>query len=451
MINSQNIIDKVCAKIACGGMTELETCQTTGALNFLANPIVSVATFSALPSATLHQGRMVYVNDENRYYHAVDGFWLSKFDTTIFNYASLIFTWGNNDVGQLGTGNTTNRSSPVSVVGGFTDWCQVSVGFDNLLAIRTNGSLWAWGNNYGGRLGDNTTVAKCSPVSVIGGFTDWCQVSTSGAHTLAIRTNGTLWAWGFNLNGQLGTGNTTNRSSPVSVIGGFTDWRQASNATSHSLGVRQNGTLWAWGYQACGRLGNGNLTIGNVVSPVSVVGGFTDWCQASAGHQHSLGVRTDGSAWAWGRGYRGQLGNNTTCTLDSPVSVVGGFTDWCQVSAGYCHSLGLRTNGSLWAWGAGGFGQLGDATQCNRSSPVSVVGGFTDWCQVSAGNRHTVAVRQNGTAWAWGGNNSCGELGDGTTVIRTAPVLVSGGFTDWYQVSAGACIGAGVRQLQKGF
>jgi hypothetical protein len=117
-------------------------------LNFLANPIVSVATFSALPSATLHQGRMVYVNDENRYYHAVDGFWLSKFDTTIFNYASLIFTWGNNDVGQLGTGNTTNRSSPVSVVGGFTDWCQVSVGFDNLLAIRTNGSLWAWGNNY---------------------------------------------------------------------------------------------------------------------------------------------------------------------------------------------------------------------------------------------------------------------------------------------------------------
>jgi alpha-tubulin suppressor-like RCC1 family protein len=346
------------------------------------------------------------------------------------------WAWGSGGSGQLGNNCTTNRSSPVSVLGNYTDWCQISAGFNFSLGLRTNGTAWAWGQNSCGQIGDNTVVSKSSPVSVIGGFTDWCQVSAGQfCHSLGVRQNGTAWAWGGGANGRLGDNSTTNRSSPVSVVGGFTDWCQASAGCVHSVAVRQNGTAWAWGAATSGALGDN--TVVSKSSPVSVVGGFTDWCQVSAGcRTNSIAVRQNGTAWAWGRGTNGELGDNTTDDKSSPVSVVGGFTDWCQVSTGGSNSFGLRTNGTVWAWGQNFFGNLGDNTTVAKSSPVSVIGGFTDWCQVSGGASHSLAVRQNGTAWAWG-LNGCGRLGDDTATSRRSPVSVVGGFTDWCQVSAG--------------
>jgi alpha-tubulin suppressor-like RCC1 family protein len=359
---------------------------------------------------------------------------------------SLAFGWGSNGYGRLGDNTTTDRSSPVSVVGGFTDWCQVSAGSGHSLGIRRNGTLWAWGYNYYGFLGDNSTVDKSSPVSVSGGFSDWCRTSAGRNHSLAVRTNGSLWAWGSNISfGKLGDGTTETRSSPVSVVGGFSDWCDASAGCDHSLGVRTNGTLWAWGNNNSGRLGDGTAV--EKSSPVSVVGGFTDWCQSSAGGQHSLGVRSNGTLWAWGSNFYGRLGDNTVTDRSSPVSVVGGFSDWCQASAGYSHSLAVRTNGSLWAWGLNdSSGKLGDNTTTSRSSPVSVVGGFTDWCQVSAGYGHSLAVRTNGTLWAWG-SNGYGKLGDNTTSDKSSPVSVVGGFSDWCAVSAGLSHSLGIRAL----
>ena len=148
------------------------------------------------------------------------------------------------------------------------------------------------------------------------------------------------YAWGGNSSGQLGDNSITSRSSPVSVVGGFSDWTQASAGTFHNLGVRANGSLWAWGNNSSGRLGDDSIT--NRSSPVSVVGGFSDWTQASAGDLHSLGVRANGSAWAWGSNTSGRLGDNTTTSRSSPVSVVGGFSDWMQASAGTAHSLGIK-------------------------------------------------------------------------------------------------------------
>jgi len=448
MINSQNLIDKVCARIACGGMTDLETCQTTGALNILSNPIVSVATFSALPSAFQHEGRMIYVNDENRYYHATGGFWLSRFDSNIFNYANLIFAGGANSYGQLGDGTTISKSSPVSIIGGFTDWCRISVGSRQSIGLRQNGTLWSWGN---ASLGDGTTNIRSSPVSVIGGFTDWCQFDAACTHSVAVRTNGTLWGWGINSYGQLGDNSTTHRSSPVSVIGGFTDWCQASAGVQHSLGIRTNGSLWAWGRNNNFQLGTGNNTVRS--SPVSVIGGFTDWCQVSAGFGNTFAIRTGGTLWAWGQGNYGQLGDGTATGKCSPVSVVGGFTDWCQVSVhsnGF-HTHAIRTNGTLWAWGSASLGRIGVGDNSNRCSPTIVAGGFTDWCQVSAGAVHSIAVRQNGTAWAWGFNSS-GRLMIGSSIGSTAsPITIAGGFTDWCQVEAGYLHSLGLRSLKKGF
>ena len=348
--------------------------------------IRTVSTYTNLPSAASNEGLLVFVAADERLYWSTGTGWYNLIDEN----KGLAWAWGNNAIGRLGDNSTIDRSSPVSVVGDFTDWCQISAGGTHSLGVRTNGTAWAWGCNGNGRLGDNTTISRLSPVSVVGGFTNWCQVSGGCGHSLGMRTNGTAWAWGCNGQGRLGDNSTSNRSSPVSVVGGFSDWCQVSAGFFHNLGVRTNGTAWAWGYNGQGRLGD-NTTIDSS-SPVSVVGGFTDWCQVSGGY-HSLGVRTNGTIWSWGCNTSGQLGDNTTIDSSSPVSVVGGFTDWCQVSAGGAHSLGLRSNGTAWAWGSNLCGRLGDNTTINRSSPVSVVGGFTDWCQVSAGSSHSLALR----------------------------------------------------------
>jgi alpha-tubulin suppressor-like RCC1 family protein len=360
------------------------------------------------------------------------------------------WAWGCNTTigaGQLGDGTTVSRRSPVSVVGGFTDWCQVSAGGFHSLGVLTNTPFCqtgaqAWGNNCRGQLGTGNTFNRSSPVA-ISGFLDWCQVSAGKEHSLAVRQNGTAWAWGLGTCGRLGDDTILTKSSPVSVVGDFTDWCQVSGGDCHSLGLRQNGTAWAWGRGTYGVLGD-NSTVAKS-SPVSVIGDFTDWCQVSAGIQHSLALRQNGTAWAWGSNGQGRLGDNTIVSKLSPVSVVGGFTDWCQVSAGNSHSLGVRENGTAWAWGCNSFGQLGDDTITSQSSPVSVVGGFTDWCQVSAGGFHSLGTNQEGLVWAWG-CNGYGQLGDNTTVSKRSPVSVVGDFTDWCQVSAGYKHSLGLRR-----
>jgi alpha-tubulin suppressor-like RCC1 family protein len=356
------------------------------------------------------------------------------------------FSWGANDVGQLGNNTSISSSSPVFVSGGFTDWTQVSahpVG-NIVLAIRADGTAWAWGPNSVGQLGDNSTTNKSSPVLVAGGYTDWAQVSAGSSHGLGVRSDGTAWAWGAANYGRLGDDTTVSKSSPVSIVGGFTDWSQVSAGGSHSLGVREDGTAWGWGAGSFGRLGDNSTT--NKSSPVSVVGGFTDWIQVSGGNTHSLGVRENGTAWAWGSGGFGRLGDNTTVAKSSPVSVVGGFTNWTQVSAGVYHSIGVRLGGSAWAWGNANNGRLGNNSTVGRSSPVSVVGGFTDWIQVSAAISHSSGVRSSGTAWTWGFGGP-GQLGDNSVVDKSSPVSVVGGVGDWVEVSTGNGFTVGIRQV----
>jgi alpha-tubulin suppressor-like RCC1 family protein len=170
--------------------------------------------------------------------------------------------------------------------------------------------------------------------------------------------------------------------------------------------------LWTWGDNSTGGLGTGTGT--GTTSPVSVIGGFTDWVTISSGLRHTTGIRANGTAWSWGWNQYGNLGNNTSTTLSmsSPVSVIGGFTDWIQVSNGQYHSAALRADGSAWCWGRANFGALGNGVAgiVHRSSPVSVLGGFT-WTNISASAYHTLAVRSNGTAWAWGLDGGYSRLG----------------------------------------
>lgn len=367
--------------------------------------------------------------------------------------SSPLYGWGFNGSGQLGDNTTVGKSSPVSAIGGHTDWTQVSAGFGNSVGLQADGTIWTWGGGGGGQLGSNSIASRLSPAEIVGGITNWIQVAAGGGGggtVTALRADGTAWAWGDNSRGQLGINNVGNRSSPVSVVGGYTDWIQISAGGDHIAGLRANGTIWCWGANNYGQCATGVANFDDISSPVSIVGGINNWVHVAAGGaQTTLAIKSDGTAWSWGSNYRGLLGNNDSASVyrSSPVSVLGGFTDWLQISVNAEHVLGLRANGTAWSWGRGLAGMLGDGTTIYRSSPVSVVGGFTDWTQVSAGYRFSIAVRANGTAWSWG-DNSLGKLGVNTnSVLRSSPVSVVGGFTDWVQVAAGISHSLGLRAV----
>ena len=378
---------------------------------------------------------MIRYNSSLQQFEVYNGSSWSNIVTTLSQTPPL-YTWGTNNFGQLGDGTTTNRSSPVSVIGGITDWVQISAKGSNTAALRANGEIWTWGRNNFGQLGDTTITNRSSPVSLVGGITDWKQVSVGNFHMSGLRGNGTIWSWGVGSSGRLGNLSTASVLSPVSVVGGYTDWIQLSIGGANTTAIRSNGTAWSWGANSFGQLGDGSAT--DRSSPVSVVGGFTDWVQVSAGYIHVLATRSNGTAWGWGRNNFGQLGDNTVTTRSSPVSVVGGFTNWTRISAGNIHSTGVRANGEVWSWGSAGQGELGNGSITNRSSPVAISGGGA-WIETLAGSSFSIGLRTSGTMSSWGGNGG-GQLGLGNTINRSSPVDVLGGsgYLAWTQIAVSA-------------
>ena len=272
----------------------------------------------------------------------------------------------------------------------------ISAGGWHTLAIKSDGSLWAWGNNGNGQLGDGTTVEKTTPVKIMD---DVAAVSAGYYYTLAIKNDGSLWTWGYNGDGQLGDGTRTSKSTPVKIMDGVTS---VNSGGFHNFAIKSDGSLWAWGNNKDGELGDGTTT--NRSSPVKIMDGVTS---VSAGYYHTLAIKSDGSLWAWGKNEDVQLGDGTTTSKSSPVKIMDGVT---AVSAGYYHTLAIKNDGSLWAWGNNGDGRLGDGTTTDRSSPVKIMDGVT---AVSAGGFHSLAIKNDGSLWAWGSNED-GKLGDGT-------------------------------------
>ena len=309
----------------------------------------------------------------------------------------VLYTAGSGS--NLGTGDTISRSSPVTVVGSITNWSAVSGGPYHTLGLTDTGELYVWGRDSAfnvGLLGTGDSIGRSSPVTVLGGITDWSAISASNSHSLALTSTGVLYSWGQNF-GRLGDNEGTNKSSPVTVVGGITDWSAISASTQHSFGLTDSGVLYAWGNAG----GGGFLGTGDTISrssPVTVVGGITNWntLSNSYGGRNGAAITDAGVLYAWGDNYFGDLGTNDTVNRSSPVTVVGGITNWSSVATGQSNfMLGLTDSGVLYAWGRrnGGFAdQLGTDGDFDRSSPVTVLGGITTWSSISAGDTTAFAI-----------------------------------------------------------
>jgi alpha-tubulin suppressor-like RCC1 family protein len=355
------------------------------------------------------------------------------------------WAWGDNFFGQLGDGTTTQRNAPVRVagaggVGSLAGVRGVSGGLFHTIALMSDGSVWCWGNNDWGQLGMGDNVSRTSPAETLfssGGGATATSSSAGDVHTVVLKSDGTVWSWGGNQFGQIGIGTADSaiHSGPSQVVGtggaGFlTAVAAIAVGGTHTVALRNDNTVWTWGQNQFGQLGLG--TVDGIAHPSPAqVPGLTGVVAISARDLTTVALKADGTVWTWGANGKGQLGNGSTVDSPSPVRT-GALTGIGFVSAGGLHTLAVEAGtGAVWACGANQYGQLGigAADTAAHAAPAQVVGTggsgiFTDVLSVSSGYGHSIALKKDRTVWAWG-DNFFGQLGDGTTVDRSAPVPVS--------------------------
>jgi alpha-tubulin suppressor-like RCC1 family protein len=390
-----------------------------------------------------------------------------------------MWSWGLGTSGQLGDGAATTKSSPVQI-GTLSTWLQAAVGQSHSIAIKSDGTMWGWGANGNGQVGDNTVVNKSSPVQ-IGTLSNWVACGALSSASYGQKSDGTLWAWGLGNSGNMGAGYLQTSNLTMVQVGAQMSFTSMSTGPTHAAAIDTNGFLYLWGSGGSGEMGNQNIqpiyvpnrvttdntwvtvacgasrwmaikaagtlfacgagsqgqngTVGNLSSPTQI-GALTNWAKVtcggnSASNGFTVAVKTDGTLWTWGDALLGKLGNGTTTpNLSSPVQV-GTLTNWAEVSSGASHTLAVKTDGTLWAWGSNVSGRLGDSTTSNRSSPVQI-GTLTNWSKVCAGTGTSWAIKTDGTLWSWGAATD-GSLGDGTITGKSSPVQV-GTLTSWLRL-----------------
>ena len=361
-----------------------------------------------------------------------------------------LWAWGNNNAGTIGDGTTVNRFRNPQKIGS-SSWSFVAVNNQVAAAIDTAGRLFTWGVNTDGKLGQNSVASRSSPVQVAG---SWNFVAIGQSSVAAIKTDGTLWTWGGNANGQLGVSDTINRSSPVQVAGAWTMVAfsgASSNESKSMIGIKTNGQVYTWGLGSNqnsylgGSIGARNEVYGiDRSSPVSIGApltytGISATSVSASDYGTSLIRMSDGNLLTWGNGIYLNQGHGDQVNRSWPT-VVGQTLSWSVLSMGIDHVAAVRSDGSLWSWGLNTDGRLGTNDTNNRSSPVQV-GSLTNWSDVSAGGAHTLARKTDGTLWAWG-SNGLGRLGDGTTINKSSPIQI--GTSSWSAISTGNAGSAGI-------
>ena len=304
-----------------------------------------------------------------------------------------LWAWGDGATGTLAQNNEVQYSSPVQIPGTAWIWPQSSYGGgDQCGAVRTDGTIWVWGSNDKGGLGQNNTTNYSSPVQV-GSDTTWSTdmnmftMNYKGCY--AIKTDGTLWSWGYNYKGMLGQNNEVNYSSPVQIPG--TTWKALSDGGRYGVGaLKTDGTLWVWGANDYGCLGLNQATSVGVSSPTQV-GSGTDWEWLNYDQMDSFGRKTDGTLWAWGYNASGELALNDVVHRSSPTQI-GSDTTWNLTQ--FNRHGAVKTDGTLWTWGRGSVdGSIGQNSAVDISSPVQL-GSDSDWMKYTIGNYKGIAIKE---------------------------------------------------------
>ena len=415
--------------------------------SLLNNAIAGVASLLDLPNSsahfavdnasepmTLEQGIEALTVDDRHVVDVAAGDAMTRgsvssghtgFSLAILNDGTL-WAWGANRQGALGLGSNSEFTLNVPTqVGTANTWTNVFAGRSQSMAIRSDGTLWIWGDNTNGQAGQGFISDSISVPTQVGTGTNWIYVAAinntgglSSAHdtTLAIQSDGTLWTWGSNNGGRTGLGITTGHTLTPTQVGSSSNWTSVSGGINHSLAVQSDGTLWAWGSNSSGRTGLG-ITSGTTLVPTQV-GAGANWVSASVGVHYSLAVQSDGTLWAWGSNASGQTGLDTTVGNASVPTQVGSSANWVDAAAGTGHSLGIQSDGTLWAWGSNNNGQTGLNTGTGNTLVPTQVGSSSNWASISAGQQHSLAVQSDGTLWASGGNNG-GATGQGSNAGNT--------------------------------
>jgi alpha-tubulin suppressor-like RCC1 family protein len=321
-----------------------------------------------------------------------------SYHSLAINSLGELYTYGENDNGQLGLGDTTDRNVPTKV-GTSTDWIKVAGGggtfYGHSFAINLSGELYAWGYNYSSQLGLGDTTTRNVPTRV-GEASDWNTIATGwgsgtgnriSAHTLAINSSGELYAWGYNVNGQLGLGDTTDRNVPTKV-GTATDWITVACGQLHSLAINSSGELYAWGYNEYKQLGLDDTTDRNTPTRV---GEASNWIDISCTAQCSAAINSLGELYMWGRNAYGELGLGDKVTRGIPTKV-GSAANWVSIACGHGQSLAYNSLNQLYAWGSNGYGELGLNDKAERLSPT-LVGTYSTIFDVSAGQYHSSVIK----------------------------------------------------------
>lgn len=350
-----------------------------------------------------------------------------------------LWCWGQNTYGQLGTGDTTDRSVPTQA-GTATTWSAVGPGPipNQACAVRTDGTLWCWGD---------TLAVHFTPLRV-DAVTTWTSVVSGNQFACGTRLDASLWCWGRNTSGRLGVGDTANRFTPAQVTGGAVNWKQVSASTSHACAVGLDATLWCWGSNSNGKLGVGSTSPSSSTTPLQVRTPATDgWKQVSVGNEFSCAVRTDNTLYCWGRNANGEAGKGVTSTNEPTpvaVTVAGDAAGWSLVGTGYQHACGIRTDKQLYCWGDGGGGRLGNgAAVATNPAPLHI--GTDSWRTLGLGTDHTCGVQSTGALYCWGaGGNGRLGLGAANTGDKNTPQQV-GTDTNWATVTGGTTHSCGTR------
>ncbi|ETR71714.1 MAG: hypothetical protein OMM_02282 [Candidatus Magnetoglobus multicellularis str. Araruama] len=338
---------------------------------------------------------------------------------------NTVMAWGKNDMGQLGTGTSgvDNGKPYPNSVNGLENIVDLAAGENFSLALSDNGTVWSWGDNSYGQLGIGSDSSKIDSPQRVLLLTDIMDIDAGYAHALALQENGTVWSWGNNSKGQLGNGKTgqdTSENKPV-LIPTLDNCVAIAAGYGHSVALKNDGTVWTWGFNASGQLGDRSET--DKTQPV-IVPGLANIIAIAAGDYHTVALKSDGTVWAWGDNPFGQLGDGSTIMKNCPVRVLDIF-NVTGIAAGYVHTLAIRNDGTVWAWGSNVYGQLGDNSDLEMQARPVKADIFPHVIDVKAGHYHSLVLKSDGSVWSFGGNGF-GQLGDNTLQGNALPLYVNG-------------------------